>query len=397
MHAGRDTASADPVESIDPSEAAMTATVDIVGLGATDNVRENDDALEEIVHHAARRALRDANLDREDLDSIAVCATDLEDGRAISSMVTVGPAGGYRKDFLKSTDTGIHALALGAMRIRSGVYDNSLVMSWGKQSESDLETIRYLENEPFAHRNTGLGWISGHAVQATAYLGTTEEATAAADAVVERNIANAKANPRSIANPGTDDDGVASWPVAWRHLPPETDGATALVLERRADDADPDEDTVSIEGFGLETASYNAGNREFGRIEALDGAAAAAYESAGIDDPRSTIDAAEVHSETAYHELMACEALGLADHGGAAAAELDGTFRRDGDIPVNPSGGPFAANPLSGTSLQRVAAAVRQLRGSAEYGASRSNRVLAHGTAGYTDQVHGVTVLGRGQ
>jgi len=364
----------------------MTDTVGVVGLAEAENRRTNDNALEEIVHHVSREALRDASLEREDLDNLTVCATDLEDGRAISSMVTVGPAGGYRKDFLKTTDTGVHALALAAMRIRSGLHDNSLVISWGKQSETDLDTIRYLENEPFGHRNTGLGHVSGHAVQADA-----------ADAVVQRGVENASDNPRSVSNPSNalGDDSVVSWPVTREHLPPVTDGATAMVLggEELADASD--NPMVTVEGFGLETATYNAGNRPFGRLDALEGAAEAAYDSAGIDDPSSALDAVEIHSKTAYHELMACEALGLCGHGEAAEAALSGTFDRDGELPVNPSGGPYAANPLVATGLQRVAAGVRQLRGDADYLDERPDRVLAHGTAGYTDQVHGTAVLGR--
>jgi acetyl-CoA C-acetyltransferase len=375
----------------------MTDTVGIVGLDELENCHTNGSSLEEMVHHVSREALRDASFDREDLDNLTVCATDLEDGRAISSMVTVGPAGGYRKDFLKTTDTGVHALALAAMRIRSGVHDNSLVISWGKQSETDLDTIRYLENEPFSHRNTGLGHVSGHAVQAEAYEETVADARAAADAVVDRGVENAAANPRSVPNPSaaTGDDSVVSWPVTREHLPPVTDGAVAMVLSNEATVKASDTPRVTIEGFGLETATYNAGNRQFGRLDALEGAAEVAYESAGIEDPTDSLDAIEVHAKTAFHELMACEALGLRGEGEAAEAALSGTFDRNGELPVNPSGGAYAANPLVATGLQRVAAGVRQLQGDAAYLDDRPDRVLAHATAGYTDQVHGIAVLGR--
>jgi acetyl-CoA C-acetyltransferase len=378
-------------------EGRMTDTVGIVGLGEPENRRTNNDSLEELAHHASHEALRDASLDREEIDNITVCATDLEDGRAISSMVTVGPAGGYRKDFLKTTDTGVHALALAAMRIRSGVHDNSLVVSWGKQSETDLNTIRYLENEPFGHRNTGLGHVSGHAVQAAAYEETVDGAADAADAVVMRGVNNAADNPRSVSNPSAavGDDSVVSWPLTEEHLPPETDGATAMVVGGEAMVDASNDPVVTLEGFGLETATYNAGNRPFGKLDALEGAADAAYNSAGVEDPRTAFDTVEIHAKSAYHELMACEALGLCAEREAAEETLSGSFDRDGELPVNASGGPYAANPLVGAGLQRVTASVRQLRGDADYLEERPDRVLAHATAGYTDQLHGVAVLGR--
>jgi acetyl-CoA acetyltransferase len=57
------------------------------------------------------------------------------------------------------------------------------------------------------------------------------------------------------------------------------------------------------------------------------------------------------------------------------------------DVPVNPSGGPQAANPIMATGLVRVTEAARQIR---DLGKSRT---LAHSTSGPCLQQNLVCVL----
>lgn len=377
----------------------MPDRIGIVGIGETDYSPVDDRSLEELVHAASRDALADAGMDRGAIDNVVVCASDLEDGRAISSMVAAGPAGSYRRDFIKTTDTGIHALALAAMRLEAGVFDTALVVSWAKQSETDEETIRPLEGDPFYHRDTGLGHVTGHAAPMSAYVEDRPDAGAAADSVVEKNTGNGVAYPHGHRSEPTTaaesaDSPVVAWPLRDAHLPDPSDGACALVLgtdrvvEARA--ATP----VWIDGLGWETDTYNVGNRPAAEMQALAGAAGRAYDDAGLDSA-TDVDLLEVHTPSAFHELLACESLGVCD--AATESVLAGEFDRDGRLPVNPSGGAFAADPLVATGLARVAAAAHQLRNDAgDAQVEGANDAVAHATAGFTDQVHGVAVLGGG-
>src|SRR3990170_4346968 len=78
-------------------------------------------SLEELVSRTVMRALADAGVERADADAVVIAASDLVDGRAISSMVTAGPAGAYFKDEMKSADEGIFALILACLRVASGL------------------------------------------------------------------------------------------------------------------------------------------------------------------------------------------------------------------------------------------------------------------------------------
>jgi acetyl-CoA C-acetyltransferase len=375
----------------------MTGRVGIIGIGETPYDRVDDRSFEEVVHAASRAALSDAELDRQAVDNLVVCASDLDDGRAISSMVAAGPAGGYRRDFIKSTDTGIHALGLASMRMEVGLFDTTLVVTWGKQSETDLQTIRPLEAAPFYHRGTGLGYGTGHAVKVTAYMEAHEGAMTAADHVVAKNTRNARdapdgSTPDPVSVEEAGDSELVSWPVRDAHLPPVSDGACALVLATEEAARNRARDPVWIEGLGWETDSYYVGTRSEQTVSALGGAARRAYDGAGID-PTTDVDLFEFHTPTAYHELIAAEAADACG-GPATDAVMSGEFDRSGPTPVNPSGGPFAGNPLMATGLARVAAATRQLRGDAgDVQVADSDRAVAHSTAGFTDQVHGMAVL----
>lgn len=376
----------------------MSGRIGIIGIGETEYKPVDERSLEEVVHAASRAALADADIERADVDNVVVCASDLEDGRAISSMVAAGPAGSYRRDFIKTTNTGVHALALASMRMEAGVFDTTLVVSWAKQSETDLETIRSLEADPFYHRATGLGHVTGHAITASAYADRHSDAAQAANRVVEKNTRNGVDSSVGYRSEVVDaataaDSPVVSWPLRKAHLPEPSDGACALVLGTEDVTADQSTSPAWIEGLGWESDSYNVGNRSPGMLPALVGAAERAYDDAAVD-ASIDVDLFELHTPSAFHELLACDALGLCE-GAAPKSALEGNFDPDGPVPVNPSGGPFAANPLIATGLARVAAAARQIRGDAgTTQIDNATSAVAHSAAGFTDQVHGIAILG---
>lgn len=373
----------------------MDSDIGILGIGESGYEERRSESLEELVHLAARDALADAEIDRQDVDNVVVCASDLEDGRAISSMVAGCPAGGYRKDFIKTTDTGIHALGLAAMRMATGVFGTTLVVSWAKQSETEEGPIRRLEADPMFRRGTGLGHLTGHATTASKYRAEATDAAQAANAVVEQDTRNAADNPDSPTTTAVDCDEAAasdlvSAPLRDAHVPAPCDGACALLLASDPAAADVQTTPVWLEGLGWATDGYDQSTRSGPPLGALTNAAASAYDEADISDPVVDLDVTELHAKSAYHELMALESLQLADQYDAPQAVMDGRFAPDGDVALNPSGGTFAANPLIATGLARVAAGARAIReGSAD-------RVATTATAGFTDQTHGVTVLGGG-
>ena len=91
-----------------------------------------------------------------------------------------------------------------------------------------------------------------------------------------------------------------------------------------------------------------------------------AYRLAGIEHPRKEVDFAEVDDSFSYKELQHLEALKLCRSGQAGFMVEEGATKREGEFPVNVSGGSLGVGRLDeATGLQKVLEVVLQLRGEA--------------------------------
>jgi acetyl-CoA C-acetyltransferase len=91
--------------------------------------------------------------------------------------------------------------------------------------------------------------------------------------------------------------------------------------------------------------------------------------SRGLSDARATLadlQFVETHDCFTIAELLEYEAMGLAPHGQGARAILDGVTRKDGRLPVNPSGGlKSRGHPIGATGVSQHVMAAMQLSGTA--------------------------------
>jgi acetyl-CoA acetyltransferase len=142
-------------------------------------------------------------------------------------------------------------------------------------------------------------------------------------------------------------------PLRRHDLPPVTDGAVAVVIARKDRANQLCERPVWITGFAHCAELHYPGMRD---LRASPSTTAAA-QWAGLGD--GPIEVAELQAAFTHEEPLLKAALGLGD-----------------DVPVNPSGGPLAANPIMATGLVRIAEAARQVRDNGRH------RALAHATSG---------------
>ena len=91
--------------------------------------------------------------------------------------------------------------------------------------------------------------------------------------------------------------------------------------------------------------------------------------SRGLSDAGATLadlQFVETHDCFTIAELLEYEAMGLAPHGQGARAILDGVTRKDGRLPVNPSGGlKSRGHPIGATGVSQHVMAAMQLSGTA--------------------------------
>src|SRR5256886_10720372 len=122
----------------------------------------------------------------------------------------------------------------------------------------------------------------------------------------------------------------------------------------------------SIRGVGWASDSPWLAARSWGQASYASLATQMAYQMAGIAKPDQEIRFAEVDDTYAYKELQHLEAAQLIPRADAARIVLEGGTRRDGRLPVNPSGGSLGMGYcFDATALYRTAEAVRQIRGEA--------------------------------
>lgn len=381
----------------------MDREVAIVGVGQTVfQFPYRHQSLVEMVFEAATRALHDAGIARDEIDHVTLAASDLLDGRAISSMVTAAAAGAYLRDEIKIAEDSGAALALEVLRIASGAFDMGLLVSWSKSSEAPLARVMNLAWEPFFHRPLGLDDLGVLALQAHRYRTSRRLPDELAAQVAAKNRRAGAANPRAhVRRPVEVLEVLRSpwvwWPLRELEVRTESDGACALVVASAERARRLKRRPVWVTGMGWATDSYFPGDRALERCFALEQAAQRAYERSGIRHPYDELDLAEVADLTAYHELMACEALGLCEPQDleafvATQAKGSGTGAR-----VNPSGGLLSTHPYAAAGVFQVCEAVRQLRGEAGPGqVAEARRALVHCTAGFAGQSHSVYVLEAG-
>src|SRR6202035_5542517 len=119
--------------------------------------------------------------------------------------------------------------------------------------------------------------------------------------------------------------------------------------------------------------------------------AADAYAQAGITDPRRQLAMAEVHDCFTPTELVLMEDLGFAERGTAWKEVLEGTFDRDGALPVNPDGGLKSfGHPVGASGLRMFFETWLQLRGEATPGrqiTTDKTLALTHNLGGYPGEM----------
>jgi acetyl-CoA C-acetyltransferase len=95
-------------------------------------------------------------------------------------------------------------------------------------------------------------------------------------------------------------------------------------------------------------------------------AARAAYQEAGIKDPRRELSALEVHDCFSITELVTMEDLGVSDEGRAWKDVMDGVFDADGKLPCQIDGGlKCFGHPIGASGLRMVYEHYLQLQGRA--------------------------------
>ncbi|MBI2252954.1 MAG: thiolase domain-containing protein [Armatimonadetes bacterium] len=382
--------------------------VAVVGAGLTKFVRRSLETGKELSYEASKMALDSCGLTLKDIDCVVFgSAPDAFDGMHMKGEYMLDGSGGFRKPYMRSYvggGTGVFTPIQGWYHIASGLFDSCLVVCEEKMSTlrphpqgAFLTIFDHTLERPL---EPNLLWI--FALEMNRYMHEHGLSKKDIALVSVKNKKNALDHPCALlAQEITVEDvlnsEVLAWPVQRLDVSPITDGAGALVLVSEEKAKQITDKPVWIEGVGwnLETSYWT--NRDLYYPKQVEYAARMAYEMAGIKDPRKEINIVEPYDPFDYKELHHLEGLLFCKKGEAPKLTREGVTKRDGDLPVCPSGGLLGVgNPIAAAGLMKICEIFWQLRG--EAGARQVPGTPKRGLAqawGDLMQVGTVIILGR--
>ena len=352
----------------------------------------------EMIYTAVRGALDYAGLKRDDLTTVVSATNDYYDGKTISNCFKVECGGAYMKDESKVEMDGAHAAYYALFRILSGNHKLAMVYGFSMASCMPYNSTRLYETDPTFDRPMSLlnPYTSG-GLQMRAYMkayGVSEEDIAK---VVVHNLKNAAKNPMALpesqkANITVDEvmkSPILSAPLRELMYPMLCDSTSALILAPEKQALKITDNPVWITGVGLNQETYYLGDRDLTISASMQAAAKKAYSLAGVKDPKSEIDLAEIFGHTACEDLILAESAGLADKGKGMGL-LDGKK-------LNPSGGAMSGLAPCACGVTRLIEAAKQLRDEAKgYQVDGAKKAIATGQIGFCAQNNIIYVLERG-
>jgi len=350
--------------------------VRIAGAGSTAFGASPERTGRDLFGEAARIAIEDSSVPRADIERLCYgnfvgTVTECQGHQAPLMTEAAGvtaPATRYES----ACASGGVALKSAVEAVRSGAVD--VVLVGGMERMHNVTTEQATEGLAMAadhlyESRAGVTFPGAYALMARAYFEEFGGTRADLAAVAVKNHRNALGNDKAqfqkeISTTDVLEAPIVADPLGLYDACPITDGASACVLvsEAYAEHHDLNA-SVAITGTGQGTDSLALQHREsLTRTPATTRAATVAYDDAGVTP--ADVDLLEVHDCFTIAEIMALEGLGLYDHGAAVDAARSGETTRDGDLPVNLSGGLKAkGHPVGATGVSQVVELTKLLRG----------------------------------
>ena len=259
------------------------------------------------------------------------------------------------------------------VNVYAGFYDAVLVTGVEKVTHTGTDwTTTYFSycSDFFYEGGAGASFPGLFASMARAYLtefNATEEDFAQ---VAVKNHENGLLNPKAhLRKKITVDDvmksAVVASPLKLYDCCPFSDGASSVIIcsEKFAKEHSKDYIQVIGSGRGGSPAALQ-GREHLTTIPSTKIASEAAYKMAGIT-PKD-IDFAEVHDCFTIAEILDTEDLGFFEKGQGVQAVREGQTKRNGQIPINPSGGlKSKGHPIGATGVGQIVEVFDQLTGKA--------------------------------
>jgi acetyl-CoA acetyltransferase len=350
--------------------------VAVVGASMTP-FGERDEWVLDLLAEAGAEALADAGATGADVDHLYVSnmASGEFEGQtgvpnALAHDLDAVPAYTARVD--QTSSSGGAGTYAAWQSVASGASDLTLLVGGEKMTHRTTgeatDVIASLTHPvEYAH---GVTLPSFAGLTARTYLDEYDAPRESLGKVAVKNHRNGLDNPNAQFRKEVDLDTVLSSPVVADPLRlydfcPVTDGSAALVFCPESVAREYTDDYVVVSGVAGATDTHVVHERtDPTTMRGVVESGEAAFEMAGLDP--DDVDVAELHDMFTILEFLQFEDLGFAAKGEGWKAVEEGRTARDGEIPVNTSGGlKSKGHPLGATGVAQVHEVYEQLRGEA--------------------------------
>jgi acetyl-CoA C-acetyltransferase len=352
--------------------------VAIVSMGCTSFGEHWDKSADDLIVDAATECFEGSKVTLDDVDAfwLGTLASG-QSGMTLSKALPVGYKPVTRVE--NYCATGSEAFRNACYAVASGAYD--VVMAVGVEKLKDSGFSGLLRSDP-----PGDGTAPELSLTAPAAFSLLDPAycekygvdpadmRSAMTHVAWKNHANGARNPKAQFRKEVSREQIEASPkVAGRlgvfDCSGVSDGAACAVIVRAEDAHRYTAQPIFVKGLSLAAGSAREAmdpEYDYTTFPEVVRAAADAYAQAGISDPATQIDLAEVHDCFTPTELVLMEDLGFSERGSAWRDSLDGAFDLDGRLPVNVDGGLKSfGHPVGASGLRMLYEAWLQLRGEA--------------------------------
>jgi acetyl-CoA C-acetyltransferase len=349
---------------------------------------------------AARGALADANVDKDDVDGYLTAGVP-EDGFSLQALVMADYLG-LDVSFADATDYGgsayVNHVGHAAAAIRQGKCDIALVTLAARPRSTGRSSPRIKTLPDHFEQIYGLSTLTTYAMAAQRHMheyGTTREQLAeirvAASQHAQYNGNARYQDPLSVEDV-IDSPKVAD-PLHLMDCCVVTDGAGALIIASEEAREEIERECVEVLGHGESIKHHESGDIDLTYTGAKQ-SGPRAFAEAGItpDD----VDYASIYDSFTITVLETLEDLGFCEKGKGGEFVEGGTLQApNGELPFNTDGGGLCSNHPSRGGMTKVIEAVRQLRGEANdpVQVPDAEIAIAHGTGGTLSTRHGSVTL----
>ncbi|WP_206791501.1 thiolase domain-containing protein [Amycolatopsis sp. MtRt-6] len=364
----------------------------VLGTGQTHHrAKRQDVSMPGLLREAIDRAMTDAQVEWADIDAVVLGkAPDLFEGVMMPELFLADSLGATGKPLLRvhtAGSVGGSTALVAASLIQAGVHRRVLTVAYEKQSESNA--MWGLSILPPFQMPVGAGAGGYFAPHVRSYIRRSGAPEHVGAIVAAKDRRNGALNPFAhLRQPDITVESVRAsqmlWdPIRYDETCPSSDGACAMVLGDEAAGDAVEGGAAWIHATAMRTEPTTFAGRDQVNPRAGREAAAALWAEAGITDPMSEVDVAEIYVPFSWFEPMWLENLGFAPEGEGWKVTEKGETAIGGRLPCNPSGGVLSSNPIGASGMLRFSEAAKQVMGRAgDYQVDGARRALGHAYGG---------------